>query len=164
MFLALYSLIPAYVANMAPVLLRKLPWNAPLDFGLKLRGERLLGQNKTWRGLIGGTLIGATACVLISTFYWPFEFSPIVWGVLSSFGALVGDAVKSFFKRRISIKSGKSWVPFDQVDFTIGAFALGSFVWFPGWLSAAFAVIVSALAHIAVNHFAFYAGIRDEKW
>lgn len=164
MILALYALIPAYVANMAPVLLRKLPWSAPLDFGLTFRGERLLGQNKTWRGLIGGTVLGTAACVLISTFYWPFEFSPLVWGALSSLGALVGDAVKSFFKRRVSIKSGKSWVPFDQIDFTIGAFALGSFVWFPGWLSASLAVIISAIAHIAVNHFAFYARIREEKW
>ena len=164
MILVLYALIPAYVANMAPVLLRKLPWTVPLDFGLSLNGERLLGSNKTWRGLIGGTIIGTTTAILISTLYWPFSFSPIAWGLLASFGALIGDSVKSFFKRRIKIKSGKSWVPFDQIDFTVGAIAFGSFVWFPGWLDAVLAVIISALAHIAVNHFAFYAGVREEKW
>ena len=164
MILVLYALIPAYVANMAPVLLRKLPWTAPLDFGLSLNGERILGQNKTWRGLIGGTIIGTAAAIIISNIYWPFSFSPIAWGLLASSGALIGDSVKSFFKRRIKIKSGKSWVPFDQIDFTVGALAFGSFVWFPGWLDSALAIMISALAHIIVNHIAFYTGVREEKW
>jgi CDP-2,3-bis-(O-geranylgeranyl)-sn-glycerol synthase len=36
------------------------------------------------------------------------------------FGALFADAVESFFKRRAGIGPGKTWVPFDQIDYIIG--------------------------------------------
>jgi CDP-2,3-bis-(O-geranylgeranyl)-sn-glycerol synthase len=41
-------------------------------------------------------------------------------------GTAVGDAVKSFFKRRVGIAPGASWPVFDQIDFLLGAYL---FVW-----------------------------------
>ncbi|HSX27706.1 MAG TPA: CDP-archaeol synthase, partial [Patescibacteria group bacterium] len=41
-------------------------------------------------------------------------------GMLLGIGALTGDAMESFFKRRRGIKSGSSWYPFDQIDYIIG--------------------------------------------
>ena len=160
----LYLLVPAYIANMVPVLLRSFPWNTPMDFGLTLRGRRLLGDNKTWRGFIGGISIGILASIAMFSAYWPFEFSALLWGVCASAGALTGDAIKSFFKRQIGIKSGKPWVPFDQIDYSVGAFALGSLIYFPGFIDATLAIVISALGHIVVNHVAYYTGIRGEKW
>lgn len=159
-----YLMIPAYIANMAPVFARKIPWNTPLDFGLTFRNRRILGDNKTWRGLIVGVIVGTLIGVLISKIYWNFGFSAFTWSLHASFGALMGDAVKSFFKRRFNVSSGKSWFPFDQIDFTVGALAIGSFVYFPGWFNSAVIVLVSAIGHVAVNHFAYYTGIRGEKW
>ena len=43
------------------------------------------------------------------------------------FGALTGDAIKSFFKRRVNIPPGVSWFPFDQIDYIIGGIALSLF-------------------------------------
>jgi len=37
------------------------------------------------------------------------------------FGALIGDIVESFFKRRIGKVRGQDWIPFDQLDFILGA-------------------------------------------
>jgi len=58
----------------------------------------------------------------------------------------------------------KPWIPLDQIDFTIGALALGSFVFFPGWLNALIIISISAIGHILVNHGAYHLGIRDVKW
>lgn len=160
----LYIMIPCYVANMAPVLSRGFPWNAPVDVGLKWKGRRILGSHKTWRGLFFGVLSALLAGLVLSFFYWPLSVDVYLWSFLTGFGALFGDMLKSFFKRRISIRPGASWFPFDQVDFTVGAIAFGSFVFFPGWLWSLFIVAVSLLGHIAVNHAAFYLGIRKEKW
>jgi CDP-2,3-bis-(O-geranylgeranyl)-sn-glycerol synthase len=41
-------------------------------------------------------------------------------GASMGFGALAGDAIKSFFKRQMSVPSGESWFPFDQIDYIVG--------------------------------------------
>jgi CDP-2,3-bis-(O-geranylgeranyl)-sn-glycerol synthase len=48
--------------------------------------------------------------------------------VLLSFGALFGDMVKSFFKRQLGVASGKSWFPFDQIDYIVGGLAFSAIV------------------------------------
>src|SRR3989344_4398924 len=158
-----YLMIPAYIANMAPVFARRINWNTPLDFGKTFRGRRIFGDNKTWRGLIVGTIAGTVVGVAASQLYWPVAVSPFLWSLLASFGALCGDATKSFFKRQFGISSGQSWTPFDQIDYSIGALLLGSIVYFPGWINAAIIILASAIGHIAVNHFAYYTKIRGGK-
>lgn len=118
--------IPAGIGNMAPVLAAKMPGlrtlQAPIDFGKSWRGARILGDHKTWRGLVSGIIAGGlTALVLKWTgLYDPSWLSTAIIGSLLGFGALVGDSVKSFFKRRVGIASGKTWFPFDQIDYIIG--------------------------------------------
>lgn len=163
-FLVFYLLLPAYFANMAPPLFAKrLPF-FPMDFGLSFGRKRIFGDHKTWGGFVVGLIAALLVGFLLSFIYWPFEFSPIVWSLLVGSGALLGDAIKSFFKRRANIKSGHSWIPFDQIDYTVGAFALGSILYFPGWLNIAIVIFISAFAHVIVNHIGFYLGVRDVKW
>src|SRR3990172_6960110 len=151
-----YVMIPAFLANMAPPVLAKYsPLNAPMDFGFSLGGIRIFGDQKTWAGFVIGIIVAVLAGFILSKVYWPFDFSAITWSALVGAGTLLGDAVKSFFKRRVGIKSGKPWIPFDQVDYTIGALALGSFVFFPGWLNAFLVVFISAFGHIATNHIGY---------
>jgi CDP-2,3-bis-(O-geranylgeranyl)-sn-glycerol synthase len=108
--------LPAGVANMTPIFaahfkpLKKFTY--PLDCNQNFRHKRIFGDHKTWRGLITGILTGT----LTSLFFG----LPATYGLLVSFGALAGDAVKSFFKRQMGVPSGKSWFPFDQVDFIFG--------------------------------------------
>ncbi len=58
---ALWFFLPAGAANIAPILVVRLPviknWNAPLDFHKTYRGKRLLGSSKTLRGLVAGTIL-----------------------------------------------------------------------------------------------------------
>jgi len=139
----LWLFLPAITANMAPVLFARYNWlpplNKPLD-GYKIwRGRRLLGDNKTVRGLISGVVIGLltgliqfyasrlTALSSISLIDYSAPITVITAGGLLAFSALAGDALASFFKRQLNITPGQPWLPFDQIDFIIGAFLVGIF-------------------------------------
>ena len=55
-----------------------------------------------------------------------FEGFPLMIPIIFSlcFGALIGDIIESFFKRRIGKNRGEDWIIFDQLDFIIGALIL----------------------------------------
>ncbi len=127
--------LPAGIANISPVFINKLPllnqWEAPLDFGKTYHGQRIFGANKRWRGLIGGTLVGALAAVVVSltfpdaiSYFKGTSSAPLltmaIIGAALGFGALVGDTIESFFKRQARVSPGNSWFPFDQLDYIIG--------------------------------------------
>jgi CDP-2,3-bis-(O-geranylgeranyl)-sn-glycerol synthase len=135
---ALWFLLPAAAANMAPVLTAAVPllkqWDAPLDGGRTFRGVEIFGSHKTWRGLISGIILATITLylqqALVTHTNWAsfvadglnYEALPtLILGPLFALGALGGDAIESFFKRQRGIQSGGSWVPFDQIDYIIGA-------------------------------------------
>lgn len=131
---AFWIVIPIYVANASAVIVGG---GTPIDFGKTWRdGRRILGDGKTWRGLLAGTFLGMTAGfgLVVGAQYLvmngysylgltDFEGFPFMILILFSlcFGALFGDIVESFFKRRIGRDRGQDWIPFDQLDFLVGA-------------------------------------------
>lgn len=131
---AFWIVIPIYVANASAVIVGG---GTPIDFGRTWTdGRRILGDGKTWRGLLSGTFLGMTAgfglavaASHLSTSEYSylsltnFEGFPMMILILFSlcFGALLGDVVESFFKRRIGKDRGQDWIPFDQLDFLVGA-------------------------------------------
>jgi CDP-2,3-bis-(O-geranylgeranyl)-sn-glycerol synthase len=117
--------LPAGLANMAPVLANKIPglnrWSTPLDFGKSWRGKRIFGANKRWRGLLGGILLGGLAGVVIYPHLTlPNGVSYFALGAALGAGALIADAIESFFKRQAGVAAGDSWFPWDQSDYIIG--------------------------------------------
>src|SRR5207244_4565349 len=82
---ALWFFLPAYVANPMAVVFGG---GTPIDFGRTLRdGERLFGDGKTWRGLVGGTLAGALLGLLLTV---PFNlFAPNSTWSSGSYGLAV---------------------------------------------------------------------------
>lgn len=141
---ALWFFLPAGIANAIPVIVCRLPWlrqlNTPLDFGKTWRGQRIFGDNKTWRGLIAGIVI-ATIVIgiqkyLFTRHLWAlelawFDYRPdYIWllGPLFGAGALLADAMESFFKRQLDIEPGRSWFPFDQLDYILGGILFSSLV------------------------------------
>lgn len=132
---ALLFFLPAGIANMGPVLANKIPvlnqFKTPIDFGKNWRGSRIFGDNKTWRGLLFGALLGGLTALVtyaalpelyssVTTKVQLTNISVFSVGVLLGAGALLGDALESFFKRRAGVKPGDSWFPFDQIDYVIG--------------------------------------------
>jgi CDP-2,3-bis-(O-geranylgeranyl)-sn-glycerol synthase len=98
-----------------------------------------LGDGKTWRGLISGAFVGITSgfgLSIIAFYANKSEFAfleindfgrfPVMIPIISSicFGALFGDIIESFFKRRLGKERGENWIPFDQLDFIVGALIL----------------------------------------
>jgi CDP-2,3-bis-(O-geranylgeranyl)-sn-glycerol synthase len=147
---ALYLMIPVYFANMSPVFFAKIfpRLDIPVDFGKKWKdGKPIFGASKTWRGLIFGSLVsGCLACGLaylantINTTspkeVWLPDFGlsglESIWlvfllGTSMGLGALFGDLIKSFFKRRVGKDPGERWFGPDQLDFILGA-------WLFAWL------------------------------
>lgn len=167
-------MLPAYFANMAPVLFRNINFlNYPVDFNVKFKGKPLLGKNKTYRGLFFGVLFALLIASLQYYLYGFFFFRDISiysydnWlliGFLLGFGALFGDLVKSFFKRRCSVNPGCRFIPMDQLDYSIGAIVFFSFYSLLSWGKILLIVIMGFFLHIIVNHIAFYLKIRNEKW
>lgn len=140
---ALWFFAPAGLANVSAFFSGKIPvlkkLGQPVDGNLKFRGKRIFGSHKTIRGFIFGTLM-AIIGVYIEVFLYkqipffqsilPIDYTvinPVLLGFLLGFGALAGDAIKSFFKRQLSIPPGKSWVPYDQIDYILGGMVFTSF-------------------------------------
>ncbi len=173
----IYFFLPAGVANMSPVLFKnKLRWLArPVDGGRQLGGRPIFGSHKTWRGLIVAPIM-AEALFLIerfaalqweSTISWSvFNLTEIPWwfGFALGAGAILGDLIKSFFKRRVSVAPGKSWFPFDQLDFLIGAGLVTMLVaelTSGMWLTI---ILLGPFLHIAVNRVGFWLKLKDTPW
>ena len=142
---ALWFFLPAGLANASPVIANKIPLlshlGMPIDQGKHFRGKRIFGNHKTLRGLLVGVLTGVATCLLQGFVYrhifWVRDMSLISYesyatcfaiGLALGFGALAGDAIKSFFKRQFSVPSGKAWFPFDQIDYIVGGLILSSII------------------------------------
>ena len=141
-FFALWFFAPAGLANVMAFASGKISllkrYHYPADFYLRFKGKRLLGNHKTLRGFFIGTIssiIGVYLQLILIHLIPEITFglminydnvNPIYLGFLLGFGALLGDSVKSFFKRRRGLVPGQSWIFFDQVDYIVGGILLSS--------------------------------------
>jgi len=167
---SLYFIFPAYIANMCPVIFGKL--NFP--FG-KAINAKLFGENKTWRGFYAGYL-GAFIVLLVQAFlsskgifeqYAFLDYSEInllLYAGLFGIGAILGDLIESFFKRRVGIKSGQPWFPFDQLDFVIGALALLAPLYILPWENILALAIITPILHFLTNVIAYLLGLKKVWW
>ena len=76
-------------------------------------------------------------------------------------GAGVGDAVKSFFKRRVGIAPGSSWLFFDQLDFFVGAYAFVSLVHAPPLLAVLAMTPIVFVCDIAATAVFYRLRLKD---
>ncbi len=165
---AIYFILPAYIANMAPVLIRWIPiGDYPIDHGRTWRGQRIFGNHKTYRGLIGGSLMG------VVTVFFQREMSPydklttpqiVLIGLAFGAGALIGDLVKSFFKRQLNIMPGKIWFPFDQLDFVIGALLAVSLFYIPPIEYIIIIILITPPLHFLTNSIAYFIKLKKVWW
>lgn len=167
----LWYFLPAYVANMTPVFARVIPFlDIPVDFGKKVGGVRLFGNHKTWRGLVFGTLMGGATFCLQAQYRIPgweiFDYpSMSLWfGFALGFGALFGDLVKSFLKRRMGIKPGKPWYFVDQVDYVLGGILFGSYFYALQINQMLMLIVLSVVLTIIANHLGQWLKIRKVSW
>lgn len=158
----LYFMAPAYLANMAPPFVRYWKgWNRPIH-------SRTLGDHKTVVGFALGVLTAVVTTAVQAAIDAPLallDYAHWPWlGLAFGVGAMTGDSVKSYFKRRRGVPPGAPWIPFDQVDFVLGALL---FVW-PfarlAWPDVLLILLITLLGDIAVNRIAYRLGVKTSPW
>ena len=188
-FNSIVFIFPALVANAAPVFLgRGKRFNGPIDGGKFWKdNKRILGDGKTIRGFLGGTLSGIMTCVIIvilsSSLSYPvmnvnrfqegilfpllsfMANNPILQAILIGFlfgsGALLGDLIGSFIKRRSGLKRGESFLFMDQLGFLVTAMVLIYPVapWPVEWIILLLPLTLGL--HISLNFIGYLVGIQD---
>jgi len=174
-----YFFLPAYFTNMTPSLSAQagiLKFLAkPIDFGKKFKGFPILGSHKTWRGPILGPVAGILIVILQSQLYkFPFikeislldygQINIFLFGFLISLGAVCGDLCFAFIKRRLKLEPGARFLPFDQINYVIGAalflapfFEISIKVWI-------ILFILTPLLHVIATQIGFILGLSRSKW
>jgi len=177
--LAVWLGLPAWIANAAPVLGGG---GRPIDGGAIFRdGSRVLGDGKTVRGFLVGVIFG-TLVGIAQYFAAPIlepilaEFvtvTPSMNYVLSmqipaaflmSVGALTGDLIGSFIKRRVHLKSGAPSPVMDQMGFIIMALIFAYPVLQPDSVYVVILTITTLLIHWISNAMGYLLGLKKNPW
>lgn len=165
---AFWFFLPAGIANMVPVVVSKMPvlkhWKTPIDFGRSHKNQRIFGDNKTWRGLCFGTMAAGFVGLVQYKLIIPSETASLIIfsnSALMGLGALVGDAVESFFKRRRNLSPGQTWFPFDQTDYIIGGLLFAAPFSRLSWQLVLTVLFLYLGLHVTIVYTCYLLGIRD---
>lgn len=160
LYISFLILLPAMIANMVPVLLKIKYWSTPID-------EKTFGKNKTRRGFLGAIIFGTLSYFLLVEYNMiasPGNLNSIIFiGFLFSFGAIGGDLIESFFKRKIDIKAGESWTPWDQIDYVLGAIILTYPIFRYTFSQIIFMLILGGLVSALSHRFGYIIKINSAK-
>jgi CDP-2,3-bis-(O-geranylgeranyl)-sn-glycerol synthase len=166
----MWVMIPAYVPNPVAAVVGG---GTPIDLGRTLAdGKRMFGDGKTYRGLFGG--IAAGICTGFFLLYIEMVLGVSVHTPLSvvllAAGALLGDLVKSFVKRRLGKDRGEKWLLADQYDLVAGALLLTA-ACDPGWIAAHITplvlgciLVITPVLHRGANIIGYLTGVKDVPW
>lgn len=170
---AIWLMLPAYLPNNIAAVTGG---GTPIDFGKTWKdGRRIFGDGKTYRGFIGGISAGIIIGLLQIFIENSGQISWIPSHTLTvivclSIGSLLGDLIKSFFKRRRGITRGEKWPLIDQYDFVIGALIL-TFFCDPEWMIQTMTfpmfitiVIITPVLHRTVNIIGYKVGLKKVPW
>lgn len=157
---ALRLVVLLALANTAPIAAKRVlgtHWNRPLDGGVRWRdGRPLLGPSKTVRGVLA-----AFAACLAAAPVLGFSFGV---GALVAAGAMAGDAIASFTKRRLGIRSSGRAFGLDQVpEALLPLLLVQRPLGLPLWQVAAL-TLVFLLAEPPAAWLSWRFGLRDEPY
>jgi CDP-2,3-bis-(O-geranylgeranyl)-sn-glycerol synthase len=165
---ALWFIFPAYCANAVPVIFGG---GRSVDFGKNfLDAKPILGSHKTLRGFFSGLLVGTLVGFLqtllfqyvLSRYYAQFQYD-VLLGFVISLGALVGDLIESFIKRRLDLPPGSSLPIGDQLDFVGGALLFSLVVSPPSLLTILLILVITLPIHFLTNLLAELLGIKRKR-
>ena len=172
---AFWAMLPAYVPNNAAVLAGG---GRPIDGGRTWRGARLLGDGKTWRGTVAGITTGVVLAVALSVVAGDVSAAvgvdvpsfPITAALGLAAGAMLGDILASFLKRRTGRERGAMFPLVDQLDFvavSLPLTALLAWEWFRDVFTPEVILVVLVITpvlHLVTNGIGYALGVKDEPW
>ncbi|MHA2141359.1 MAG: CDP-2,3-bis-(O-geranylgeranyl)-sn-glycerol synthase [Candidatus Thorarchaeota archaeon] len=171
--------LPAWIANASPVIFGG---GKPIDGGRLMRdGYRVLGDGKTIRGFITGVFFGTLTALgqsILAPYLMPIlaEFVTVTpsmeyvlfmtfsAGFLLSFGALAGDLIGSFLKRRINVQSGGPSLVLDQLGFIIMALIFAYPLLQPEGVYVVTLIITTLVIHWVSNALGYLLGFKKNPW
>ena len=163
-------------------------WNGlkgPLYIGIPISFFIFLLFNVLWisikeiilDGLVHGQYILYSTVDVFKYYFIGGEFPInfiilIVRIILASYGAVIGDLIGSFLKRRVNIKSGAPFWIIDQLDFALCALLFASIPSFffptyfllPDIFIIIFLLILTPAVSIIANTVAYIAGVKEVPW
>ena len=158
---ALWFILPAYFANATPVVLGG---GLPLDGWRRLGdGRRIFGDGKTVRGFVAGLVVGTIIGALQGVAKGSFSHY-LSLGFLLALGALLGDLMGSFTKRRLGIERGGALPGLDQLGFVVIALLLASPVEVPSWQVIAAILLITPALHLATNFIGYKMGLKSRPY
>ncbi|WP_048147929.1 CDP-2,3-bis-(O-geranylgeranyl)-sn-glycerol synthase [Palaeococcus ferrophilus] len=162
---AFWYILPAYFANSSPVVFKG---KTPIDFGRNfVDGKRLLGDGKTWRGFFGGLTVGVLVSLIqyhaLPSYYGSLN-AALRLGFALSLGALLGDIIGSFVKRRANFPRGYPAIGLDQWGFLITALILAYPVRTLETGQVLFLLAVTPFIHWGANVLAYTLGWKSVPW
>lgn len=181
MIIGIWVFLPAMLPNSAAVIFGG---GTKMDLGKSWRGKRIFGDGKTWRGFFGGAFSGMLLGLMMlgaSHFFdtkghWGYGSIEQGIGIVTalSFGAVLGDLIGAFVKRRMGLERGEKAPILDQYDFVAGALLLTA-LFYPDWiyntyiegwniLALIFLLVIMFGLHRIVNIIGYRAGLKDEPW
>ncbi|MDF1537739.1 MAG: CDP-2,3-bis-(O-geranylgeranyl)-sn-glycerol synthase [Candidatus Thorarchaeota archaeon] len=177
--LAIWLGLPAWIANSMPVLFGG---GRPIDNGRVFRdGRRILGDGKTIRGFVVGVFLGTMTgigqsiaapylkpllenYVVVTPSMEHVLYMSIPAAFLLSLGALTGDVIGSFLKRRIDIKSGNPSLVLDQLGFILVGLILASPILQPDAVYVIILVVTTLGIHWISNAVGYLLGLKKNPW
>jgi CDP-diglyceride synthetase len=179
----LYLGSPLFLVAIIQGLSIKYDWfgrlKRPLDLGMSIRGRRIFGDHKTWRGM-AINLVFCTIGAMIQVWLQGSGNIPL-WlpllnynrlgllvGVLMGLGLTLGELPNSFLKRQLGIAPGKGtkgpkgviFFLFDQVDAAIGIWLLIFVLIRPPRLLILYSLLLTLLLHVSVSAIGYLLGMR----
>jgi hypothetical protein len=137
-----------------------------LDGGLRVRGRRLFGANKTLRGLVVMPIVAGVVAIALALRHPPANASAhgpgwalaraFAWGASLGAGYILGELPNSFLKRQLDIAPGDAatgrlrgaafWF-IDQIDSLVGIL-LAARLWGPiSWVVVAWLLVIMLVLH-----------------
>ena len=165
----IWFILPSYTSNsFAPFVNGK----KPLDFNRNFLGHRILGNGKTIEGTLYGIIFGIFIGILQIQFFDFFQsISPLklIEHSLSlvfvlSFGAMLGDIIGAFIKRRYGLKRGSPAPLLDQLDFLIVALILSNIFIDITKQMLITLLIITPIIHKTANIIGFYIKVKKTPW
>jgi len=167
-------MVPAYLANgMALVT----GGGLPLDRGKVFSdGRRLLGDGKTVSGTVGGivlgTLGGIITVLILNLIYFQGEMIIPYFAMvfIVACGALLGDIITAFGKRRRGFQRGAPVPVVDQLGFILMALLLAYIfnLYLPLVVLTVelliILVIVTPFIHLLANYIGYKIGRKNVPW
>jgi CDP-2,3-bis-(O-geranylgeranyl)-sn-glycerol synthase len=157
------------------------PLSIPLDGGLRIRGRRVFGENKTVRGFV--VMIPAAAAsfwalsILVSTMapaaasgLWPISSRDYaLLGAWAGLGFMLGELPNSFVKRQLDVPPGQpprgriaAVVSFlvDRLDSITGALIAITLTAPTPWMTWLFVILIGPAIHLAFSVLLYRLGVK----